>query len=106
MYMISNKIFNISFHAEIRKLSFSFFHKNKFRASDVSSNVTFPTLWCTTAENNLMMFFLFSQKMGFDMSCKLSPKETICMTCKSQFSGKNVKNTFVFQSVVNQIFYC
>ena len=29
----------------------------------------------------------FSQKMGFDISCKSSPKETICMKCKCLFSG-------------------
>ena len=26
------------------------------------------------------------------MSCKLSPKETICMACQSPFSGKNEEN--------------
>ena len=34
----------------------------------------------------------FSQKTGFDISCKLSPKETICMKCQILFSGKNKKN--------------
>ena len=39
------------------------------------------------------VFFLnFSQKMGFDFSCKLSPQETICIKCQSLFSGKNKKN--------------
>ena len=35
---------------------------------------------------------LLSQKTGFDISCKLSPKETICMKCQILFSGKNKKN--------------
>ena len=35
--------------------------------------------------------FFFSQKIGFDISCKLSPKETVCMECQSLFSGKNKK---------------
>ena len=31
------------------------------------------------------LFFFFSQKIGFDISCKLSPKETICMKCQIVF---------------------
>ena len=34
----------------------------------------------------------FSQKTGFDISCKLSPLETFCMKCQNLFSGKNKKN--------------
>ena len=37
-------------------------------------------------------FSYFSQKTGFDISCKLSPKETICMKCQTLFSGENKKN--------------
>ena len=33
-----------------------------------------------------------SQKIGFDISCKLSPEKTICMKCQSLFSGKNKRN--------------
>ena len=33
----------------------------------------------------------FSQKTGFDITCKLSPMETICMKCQILFSGKNKK---------------
>ena len=41
-------------------------------------------LWANSATNKLMIFFLFfSQKIGFDISSKLSPKETICMKCQS-----------------------
>ena len=29
---------------------------------------------------------------GFDISCKLSPLETICLKCQILFSGKNKKN--------------
>ena len=29
---------------------------------------------------------------GFDISCKLSPKETVYMKCQNLFSGKNKKN--------------
>ena len=34
----------------------------------------------------------FFQKIGFNIPCKLSPKETICMKCQSLFSGENKKN--------------
>ena len=35
-----------------------------------------------------------SQKIGFEISCKLhvSPEKTICMKCQSLFSGKNKRN--------------
>ena len=36
-----------------------------------------------------MFSSLVSQKIGFDVSCKLSPKLTICIKCQSLFSGKN-----------------
>ena len=38
------------------------------------------------------LFFFFFEKIGFDTSCKLSPKETICMKCQNQSSWKNKKN--------------
>ena len=37
-------------------------------------------------------FSYFPRKTGFNISCKLSPEETICMKCQSLFSGKNKKN--------------
>ena len=40
----------------------------------------------------LKYFSYFSQKTGFDISCKLSPIKTICMKCQILFSGKNKKN--------------
>ena len=39
-----------------------------------------------------IFFFYFSYKIEFDTSCKLSPKETICMKCQILFSRKNKKN--------------
>ena len=39
---------------------------------------------------------LFFQKTGFDISCKLSPLETICMECQILFAGKNKKNIINF----------
>ena len=39
-----------------------------------------------------MIFSYFSQKIGSDISSKLSPEETICMKCQSLFSGENKKH--------------
>ena len=46
----------------------------------------------------MIIFFFFFQKIGFDISCKLSPKETICMEFQSLFSWKNKKNYFKMTS--------
>ena len=37
-------------------------------------------------------FSYFSQKTGFNISCKMSPLETICMKCNILFPGKIKKN--------------
>ena len=42
--------------------------------------------------------FFFPQKTGFDISCKLFPKKTICMKCQSLFSGWNMKNVINLSS--------
>ena len=34
----------------------------------------------------------FPLKTDFDVSCKVSPMETICMKCQNLFSGKYKKN--------------
>ena len=47
-----------------------------------------------SADDKLIKFFLFSKQIGSDTSCKLSPKETICMKCQILFSRKNKKNRF------------
>ena len=44
-------------------------------------------------------YFYFSQKTGFDISCKLPPIETICMKCQSLFSVENNKNKY-YQFVI------
>ena len=40
----------------------------------------------------LKYFSYFPQKIGFGISCKLSPRETICLKCQNLFSGKSKKN--------------
>ena len=59
--------------------------------------VTFTTLWGNSTDNNLVIFFLFFQKKtGLDISCILSPLETICMKCQIQFlEEKNTRQHFV-----------
>ena len=50
--------------------------------------------YCTFSAGDLLKrFSYFSKKTSFDMSCKFSSKETICMECQSLFTGKNKKNT-------------
>ena len=39
----------------------------------------------------LKYFSYVSQKTGFNISCKLSPSETICMKYQILFSGKDKK---------------
>ena len=51
--------------------------------------------WVKFSADDNEIFFLFSQKTGFDISCKLSPKETICMKCQNPVFWKNKKNIFV-----------
>ena len=53
------------------------------------------TLGKISADNILNCFSYFSLKTGFDISCILSPLETICMKCQILFSGKNVINLSV-----------
>ena len=77
----------------------TFAEKKKFRThkvsvcdlsampSDTYSKLTFTTLLAYSADDKLRMIFLIFQNW-FDISCKLSPMETICMKCQNQFSGK------------------
>ena len=60
-------------------------------ANSVISMLTFIILWANSADDRLIIYLLFPLKIGFDTSCKLSPKETICMRCLILFSGENKK---------------
>ena len=51
-----------------------------------------------SADDILKYFSYFSQKIDFDISCKLSLKETICMKYQSLLSGKNKKNIISLSS--------
>ena len=51
--------------------------------------LTFTMLWADSADDKLIIFFsYFSYELGSDTSCKLSPRETICMKC--QILGDNL----------------
>ena len=43
---------------------------------------------------------IFFQKIGTDISCKLSLEETICMKCQSLFSGRKKKEKYFKTSPV------
>ena len=47
--------------------------------------------------------FLFPQKTGLGVSCKLSPLETICMKCQNLFSEKNKKNISICRLLKKKI---
>ena len=54
------------------------------------SQLTFTTLWAHSP-------YFVSSKIGFDISYKLSPEETICMKCQILFLGKD-KESFKLSS--------
>ena len=51
----------------------------------------FSTLGENFRRQHFKIFSYFSQKTGFDSSCKLSPFYTICMKCQILFSGEKRK---------------
>ena len=75
--------------------------KKKITAFQCSRKGTFFNQKMSTfsADNFFNYFSCFSQKTGFDTSCKLSPVETILMNCQIMFSGKNKENIINLPSV-------
>ena len=81
----------------------------------LTKTLTFTTLWANSEDGKLMrcfpiislFFFFFSQKIGFDSLCKLSPKETLCLKYQSLIFEENNKKYFrIFmqlQSIVSLI---
>ena len=43
-----------------------------------------------------ILFLFFFRKIGLGISCKLSPKETICMQCQTLLFGKNKNKVIEF----------
>ena len=52
--------------------------------------LTITIFLANSADDKLALFFF--QKIGFDSSNYLSPKETFCLKCQIIFSGENKKN--------------
>ena len=55
-------------------------------------------------EIDFLFFFLFSQKIGCDISSKLSPEKTICITYLILFSGKNKKKKIYLKMLSAEFF--
>ena len=55
---------------------------------NIYAKLTFTTLWAYSADGNLIILFYFSQKIVFDISCKLYPKKTTCTKCQVCLQGK------------------
>ena len=62
-----------------------------FEKKDMLSDtyVTFTALWANSADDKMIHFLISSHRIGSDISCKLSPQETICMKDQSLVSGKD-----------------
>ena len=58
-------------------------------------DLAFTILWVNSFDDRLMIIFRFTQKTGFDISCKLSLLEIVCMNCQNLFSKKNKKTILV-----------
>ena len=64
-------------------------------------HLTFISPWANSADDKLVIFFLFFPKIGFDIACKLFLLETIYIKCILLFSGKNKKKYFNMSSAEN-----
>ena len=73
-HFIFNKMQSPIFYGKVRK--------NTFMLSMLGKNF-----------NTQILKYLFSQKAEFDISCKLSPQETICMKFQILLSGKKKQKT-------------
>ena len=62
---------------------------NKLVANDALNNWAPDKI---SADDILKYFAYFPQKVCFEIACKLSPLETVCMQCQSLFSEKNKEN--------------
>ena len=64
------------------RVGLSFFNSAKFLIKLNIGDINLDhTLGKISRQQTDDIFFLVSQKIGSDISCKLSPKETICMKC-------------------------
>ena len=63
----------------------------KFSKIGWNCGIVVPEVLQFLFQKQCWYFSYFSQKTGFDITCKLS-METICMKCLNLFSGENKKN--------------
>ena len=64
----------------------------KKKNQNICLKLMLSTLWAISTDNILMvLFYIFFQKTEFDIPCKLSPVETICMKCQILLAGENRK---------------
>ena len=73
------------------------FHANCLHQRQFAWNV--KTYFLGKIRKNISICHLL--KTGFNISCKLSPMETICMKCQILFCRKNKKNYFNMSSTEN-----
>ena len=84
----------------VKELKFEKLFYLKYWQKKKKNPLTFRTLWANSMNpKNFTFFFFFflsyshfSPESRFDISCKLTPMETIRMKCQILFSGKNQKN--------------
>ena len=69
-------------------------------ATGYLSQLTHSMLGKIFSRRYFEIFFLFSQKTDFDISCKLSPMETLCMKCQILFSEKKKCSLLIFSSML------
>ena len=60
-------------------------------SNDDLQSLTLSMLEKKSADDNLIYIPYFTKKIGFEISCKLSPLETICMNGQILFSGQHKK---------------
>ena len=77
---------NLEFNAA--ELDSAVFLKKKVNSRRFCLISTLTILRVNLAHAKLITCFLYSQKIGFGVSFKLSPKKTICTKCKNLFSRK------------------
>ena len=63
--------------------------------------ICFDILLSTITTDNKLLFFLFFPENRFDIPCKLSAMETICIKCHNLFSGKNKKKYLKMSTAEN-----
>ena len=79
----------VPMHMNMNRVTGSFKNSSHTFVQPLQINIKRLALLVKFSVNEILNFFsYFSKKTGFDISCKLSLLETICMKCLTLFSGK------------------